>query len=47
MVPLTNSLKHAAAYRNMPQRAKIFLGTVGACLSTRVNLFSSLHYGLV
>ena len=31
MVPLTNSLKHAAACRSMPQRAKIFLGTVGAC----------------
>ena len=30
MVPLTNSLKHAAACRSMPQRAKIFLGTVGA-----------------
>ena len=30
VVPLTNSLKHAAACRSMPQRAKIFLGTVGA-----------------
>ena len=32
MVPSTNSLKHAAACRSMPQRAKIFLGTVGAWL---------------
>ena len=34
MSPLTNGLKHACC--SMPQRAKFFLGTAGACLVPRL-----------